>query len=72
MNKGLIPKELQSHFESLIKAMEAGLPPIRHNFGGHGQGATPRDVPGHLAAYALHLTGANIVLLIEADKALGR
>ena len=34
VNHGLIPAELQGHFDHLIKAMEKGLPPIRHNYGG--------------------------------------
>lgn len=67
---GLIPAELQGQFEHLLKAMETGLPPVRHNFGGHGQGPEPRSVVNHLAAYSLHLMAANIVLLIEAHRAL--
>lgn len=67
---GLIPAELQSHFDHLIEAMKTGLPPVRHNYGGHGQGAERRSVPDHLAGYALHLMAANIVLLVEAHKAL--
>lgn len=66
---GLIPPELQSHFDHLIEAMKTGLPPVRHNYGGHGQGAERKSVPDHLAGYALHLMAANIVLLIEAHKA---
>lgn len=69
MREGLIPSELQTHFENVIKAMETGLPPIRHNFGGHGQGADIKTVEHHLAAYSLHLMASNIVLLIEAHKA---
>jgi uncharacterized protein DUF7014/AbiJ-like protein len=67
---GLIPAELQGHFSHLLKAMETGLPPVRHNFGGHGQGAEPKTVQQHLATYSLHLMAANIVLLIEAHRAL--
>jgi hypothetical protein len=71
VKNGLIPAELQGHFEHLIKAIKSGLPPIRHNFGGHGQGAEVKDVADHLAAYSLHLMAANIVLLIEAYRATG-
>jgi Domain of unknown function (DUF7014)/AbiJ N-terminal domain 4 len=70
VNHGLIPAELQGHFDHLIKAMEKGLPPIRHNYGGHGQGADVKAVAEHLAAYSLHSMAANIVLLIEAERAL--
>jgi hypothetical protein len=37
---------------------------------GHGQGAVPTAVPQHVAAYALHLTAANIMLLATSEKAL--
>ncbi len=70
VKKELIPRQLQGHFEHLIKAMETGLPPVRHNYGGHGQGPQPLTVADHLAAYSLHLMAANIVLLIEAHRAL--
>jgi len=70
VREGLIPPALQGQFEHLLKAMQAGLPPVRHNFGGHGQGAQPKTVEDHLAAYSLHLMAANIVLLIEAHRAL--
>lgn len=69
MRHGLIPAELQTQFENVIKATETGLPPIRHNYGGHGQGAIVKTVEDHLAEYSLHLMAANIVLLIEAHNA---
>lgn len=72
IENGLIPAELQGHFEHLIKAMETGLPPVRHNYGGHGQGAEVKAVADHLAAYSLHQMAANIVLLIEAHRAMRR
>lgn len=72
VKKGLIPAELQGHFEHLTKAMASGLPPVRHNYGGHGQGAEVKVVADHLAAYSLHLMAANIVLLIEAHRAMRR
>jgi hypothetical protein len=70
VQKELIPAELQGQFNHLIDAMKSGLPPVRHNFGGHGQGATIKVVGRHLSAYSLHLMAANIVLLIQAHQAL--
>jgi hypothetical protein len=67
---GLLPTPLQSQFTALRSVLESGLPTVRNKMGGHGQGATPVDVPDYLAAYALHLAGSNIQLLAEADKAL--
>ena len=65
---GLIPLELQSHFSALRATLEAGVPTVRNKMGGHGQGQDPTPVPDYIAAYALHLTAANIQLLIEADR----
>ena len=66
--KELIPKYLQDYFSGLRKVLESGVPTLRNKTSGHGQGATPVDVPEHLAAYVLHLTASNIVMLIEAHE----
>ena len=48
---------------------ESGAPTVRNKEAGHGQGSEPVNVPEYLAAYVLHLTASNIVLLVEAYKA---
>jgi hypothetical protein len=58
-DNGLLPRYL-------IATLQSGLLRVRNEAGGHGQGATPRETPGHVAGYALHLAAANIVLLVEA------
>ena len=67
--KELVPAAMANHFNALRVTLEAGVPTLRNKMGGHGQGEEPIDVPGYLAAYALHLTAANIVMLVEAFKA---
>ena len=71
-DNNLISPEMKSHFTSLRSALASGVSPIRNKGGqgGHGQGSTPVQVPNHIAAYALHLTAANIVFLVESHKAL--
>ncbi|HLO51750.1 MAG TPA: hypothetical protein VK211_25280, partial [Kamptonema sp.] len=64
----LVPLYLQNHLSSLRSVLE-GVPTIRNQTSGHGQGSQPISVPEHLAAFALHLTASNIVLLVEAYKA---
>jgi hypothetical protein len=64
-DNGLLPRYL-------IATLQSGLPRVRNEAGGHGQGATPRETPGHVAGYALHLAAANIVLLVEALNETGR
>jgi hypothetical protein len=70
VKNGLIPASMECHFNGLRAAMESGLPTIRNTSSGHGQGPIPRELPEHIAAHALHLLAANIVFLIEAEKAL--
>src|SRR6267142_2339777 len=64
--KGLIPKDLESHFSGLRSAMESGLPTISNKTSRHGQSPEPTTIPPHFAAYALHLLASNIVFLVEA------
>jgi len=70
LNKGLIPSYLQQQFNGLASVLESGVPTVRNKTSGHGQGATPTTVPDYLASYALHLAASNIVLLVEAHKAM--
>ena len=66
LNHGLIPKYLQNQFDSLRSLLVSGVPTMRNRDSGHGRGATPRQIPAHLAAYSLHLTASAIVFLAEA------
>ena len=66
----LIPDFMQSHFSALRKTLKAGVPTIRNELGGHGQGSQEVHVPGHIAAYVLHLTASNILFLAQADENL--
>lgn len=71
LKNGLIPTYLESHFAGLRAAMESGLPTVRDKTSSaHGQGADPVTIPGHMAAYALHLAAADIVFLVDAHNAL--
>jgi len=65
---GLLPDYLDNSFDQLIATLSSGLPKVRNEAGGHGQGAEPRATPAYVAAYALHLAAAKIVLLVEAMK----
>ncbi len=67
-DKGLIPSFMQSHFSALKSTLESGLPTARNRQSGHGQGLTQIIVPEYIAAYALHLTASNILLLVKADE----
>jgi hypothetical protein len=49
-------------------AMKAGVPKIRDRQGGHGAAPGDAPVPDYVAAFALHLTAANIVMLVKAHR----
>jgi hypothetical protein len=63
---GLIDPFWQTHMAHLQGTLENGIATARNKLGGHGAGATPREVPQALVAYVLHLTAATIVFLIES------
>ena len=69
-DKGLIPPFMQSHFSALKSTLESGLPTVRNREAGHGQGPEKIVIPEYVAAYALHLTASNILLLAKADEEL--
>lgn len=69
---GLIPSMLQAQINTLRAILESGVPTIRNKVSGHGQGSVPTVVPPYVAAYALHLTAANIVLLASSERDLPR
>lgn len=66
-DKELIPAFMQSHFSGLRSTLEAGVPTLRNKLSGHGQGSKEVTVPEYMAAYALHLTASNILLLAKAN-----
>ena len=69
--KGLLPNYLDNSFDQLAATLKSGLPKVRNEEGGHGQGPTPRETPDYVAAYALHLAAAKILFLCEAHKGMG-
>lgn len=67
-DKELIPAFMQSRFSALKRTLKSGLPPMRNKLSAHGP-AEETTVPDYIAAYALHLTASNILLLTKADEA---
>ncbi len=64
----LVPDFLQSEFAALRSILESGVPTVRNKSAAHGQGSVPRVVPGFLAGFVLHMTAANMLLLVAASK----
>ena len=67
-DKELVPDFMQCHFSGLRSTLEAGVPTLRNNLSAHGQGSEEVVVPEYIAAYALHLTASNILLLAKANE----
>ena len=67
---GLLPDYLGKSVDQLLATLKSGLPKVRNEEGAHGQGATPRETPDYVTAYALHLSAAKILFLIEANRAM--
>ena len=63
----IIPSFWKTQFAALRSLLESGVPTARNKLSGHGQGAAPMPVPGHIAGYVLHMTAAAIVFLAEAE-----
>jgi hypothetical protein len=68
-NNGFLPGYTSGSFQQLVVTLSSGLPALRNNVGGHGQGAEPVEVPMHVAAYAMHLAASKILFLFEAFRA---
>jgi len=69
IDKGVIPSSSTEQLENVAKCL-VGVASVRNKNAGHGAGATPRSVPDHYAAYALHLAASNIVFLVDCYKAM--
>lgn len=66
LENDLIPTFTDQQLTSLRTLLESGIPTVRNKRGGHGQGVQRSEVSDSLARYALHLTGATVLLLVES------
>jgi uncharacterized protein DUF7014/AbiJ-like protein len=67
--ENFFPEFADQSFEQLVATLKSGLPSLRNETGGHGQGAKPVEVPDYVASYALNLAASKIRFLIEAFQA---
>lgn len=66
--EGLFAEFAEQSFDQLVATLKSGLPSLRNETGGHGQGANLVMVPEYVATYALNLAASKIRFLIEAVK----
>lgn len=63
IDKDFMPAYNQAHLSAIQTALTSGIPTLRNNLGGHGDGPDIVDVPAEVVAYGLHLTASAIVML---------
>ena len=59
------PSYLDSHLNTLVKALEDGAPVVRNKTSGHGQGEDIVNIPKCYAEYVIGLVAVNILLLVS-------
>jgi HEPN domain-containing protein len=64
--RNLFPDFADQSFEQLVATLKWGLPAVRNEAGGDGQGSVPVEVPTYVAVYALNLAASKIRLLVDA------
>jgi hypothetical protein len=66
---GLFPPYMQSSLSGLRSALES-VATVRNKLSGHGQGSQQIQIDEEIAAFVLHVTAANVLLLAEREKRL--
>lgn len=70
VDKGLFPSYQQEQLIQVNSVLKSGVPTIRNNAGGHGDGVEIITIPEHFVSYMIHLTATNLLFLANAEKAL--
>ena len=60
---GLFTHDFDKGFTAYVFMMKTGLPAVRNNAGGHGEGIAANEVTAAIARYAISLTASNLVFL---------
>ncbi|MFZ0497181.1 MAG: hypothetical protein WBE80_04185 [Methylocella sp.] len=69
-NKGLFTHYFDRSFESYVAMLKAGLPAVRNDAGGHGEGLASAAVTAGIARFAINLTATNLVFLGDSYSAM--
>jgi hypothetical protein len=67
---GLFTHNFDRSFDSYVATLRSGLPAVRNDAGGHGDGAAAAAVTAEIARYAIHLTATNLLFLGESYELL--
>ena len=66
---GLFTHDFDKGLETYVAMLKTGLPGVRNEAGGHGEGLAAKQVTAGIARYAINLTATNIVFLRDAYAA---
>jgi hypothetical protein len=67
---GLFTHDFDGNFMAYVAMLKAGLPTVRNNAGGHGEGLAAKAVTSGIARLAINLTASNIILLGDSYTAM--
>jgi hypothetical protein len=70
--KGLFTHDFDRSFTAYVGMLKAGLPAVRNDAGGHGEGLEASAVTAQIARFALNLTASNMLFIGESYEALKR
>jgi hypothetical protein len=65
-NNGLFTHDFDKGFSAYVAMLKTGLPTVRNDAGGHGEGLASKAVVAEIARYAVNMTASNIVFLGES------
>jgi hypothetical protein len=68
----LFTHDFDKGISTFIAAMKTGLPAVRNDAGGHGEGQADNEVTAEIARYAIDLAASNILFLGSCCSALTR
>lgn len=71
IDKGFMPAYNQAHLSALQSVLSSGIPTLRNNLGGHGDGPEIVEVSPEIVAYGLHLTASSIAMLAALQAKRG-
>lgn len=69
VKEDFMPSLHKSHLTAIQSLLSSGIPTLRNNFGGHGDGPTVVEVSEETVAYGLHLTASAVVFLCSIHEA---
>ena len=67
---GLFTHDFDAGLTAYVTMLKTGLPVVRNNAGGHGEGLATKEVTAGIARYAINLAASNLVLLGDSYAAM--